>query len=599
MRRLPSAGAALGLAAALAAGCLEVPSDGQPMCRATSDCDAGEVCDEGICWGNPPSATFAAVLTPPSPRTTELVSREVTALSIAPDGWIEELLIPHGVSFKGRLQPRCEAPLACDGRRFGATITVTRPAAFRGGPGFRRVLTVDAADETFEITAPASTADRVVTHYLLTVVPDERDAPVQGPSAAELVPPLRYRLPLVTSSSGNVIELGGLELPRVTGTITSSTGVPLAGYRVVALGRWAVSPDQPPTEVSTVDFTGPDGKYGIVLSRDLVDAVEIVARPLGTEPRPELHLAGVDATADSAGRVLALPTPQVGSAAVAEVIVTHPKAGGEVTRVAGARVVISASAPTGTGASARYAVEATTDSNGSVRLPLLSSGPLAQRYRLSIIPPANSPAAALFEKPYALQPQIVQQLGTRLAIAGRVRAADGAALAEVSVTARPALRFLWSLDPALQGFVGEIPAATAVTPNSGEFVVFVDHAFTSGSGPSAGTVWGHYDLAFEPSAKARVPALTRVAVELPRDATAAAVSAGEVELPDGAHVRALVIDDQGQRLESAEIKLYRAATDTSLCLETRHEPATCPIPAELVGRGATDDRGVLRMTLPR
>ena len=53
----------------LLAGCLEVPHGaGDRSATTTRDCNAahGEVCDEGVCWGNPPTGLFAATLSPPS-----------------------------------------------------------------------------------------------------------------------------------------------------------------------------------------------------------------------------------------------------------------------------------------------------------------------------------------------------------------------------------------------------------------------------------------------------------------------------------------------------------------------------------------------------
>ncbi len=54
-------------------------------------------------------------------------------------------------------------------------------------------------------------------------------------------------------------------------------------------------------------------------------------------------------------------------------------------------------------------------------------------------------------------------------------------------------------------------------------------------------------------------------------------------------------------LAAAELKVFRLADDAliSLCTEVRNEPANCPIPATLQGRGTSDEQGVVRLTLPR
>ncbi|HRC56826.1 MAG TPA: hypothetical protein PKU97_12930, partial [Kofleriaceae bacterium] len=59
---LVAVGAAL--AALASAGCLSVPDEDEPQCRRASDCDqaVGEVCEEGVCWGDPPSVPLAAIV---------------------------------------------------------------------------------------------------------------------------------------------------------------------------------------------------------------------------------------------------------------------------------------------------------------------------------------------------------------------------------------------------------------------------------------------------------------------------------------------------------------------------------------------------------
>src|SRR4029079_8078166 len=100
---------------------------------------------------------------------------------------------------------------------------------------------------------------------------------------------------------------------------------------------------------------------------------------------------------------------------------------------------------------------------------------IAGSYRLSIIPPASSPLGALFDQKVTLGQPAAMRLPPRLALHGKIVDNDGKPLTNVAVTARPSLRFLWTLDTAPQVFVAAIPAATAVTSfETGEFVVWVD-----------------------------------------------------------------------------------------------------------------------------
>jgi hypothetical protein len=582
---------ALGPLASLAllqAACLEVKDRDPPMCKSTADCDSGEICEENVCWGNPPAGAFAAVVSPPSERA-DLVSREVLMLPIAGDGWIDDVHLDTGVAFKGRLTALCDGTVPCDSRAIAATITVTRPSVFSGGPGFRKVVTVE--DELFEINVPATLPGDAP--FTVTVVPADREMPGSG-SLAQAVPPLQSQLAIPKNVGPHVLELGGISLPKISGAIMTSGGTGVAGYRVVALGRWA--PDQTPTEVSTVDFTGTGGSYTIKLSRGLVGTVEVVARPVGTALRPELHLGGISGTLESTNKVLTLPADP-GSEIGVDIIVEHKDTGGEIARVGGARVVIAGSVPGGN-TSTRFSAEGTTSVDGVVHLKLLTTPMLAATYKLSIVPPPSSNASALFEKPYQIVGSLAQRLGTRIAITGVVHGADDRPLQDVSVTARPSARFLWSLEPGPQAFLGAIPPATAVTPDTGEFVVFVDQAL-SNSGSQGGTVWGHYDLTFEPTAKSRMPSWTRIDVELPRDDAQGTLALDTVSLPDAAYVRGAVYDDENARLEGAEVKLYRVQTNDALCQETRFEPQSCPIPPLLMGRAASEEDGVARLTLPR
>ena len=581
----------LALLALLPAACLEVSDREAPMCETVADCDAGEICEENVCWGNPPEGPIAAVVSPPGERSADLVSREVLMLPIDGEGWIADMHLEAAVSFKGRLQALCD--LSCDGRMLGATITVTRPSVFDGGPGFRKVVTVE--DESFELKVPP-------THdgdppFTITVVPAGRDAPGAGTSAIpQQVPPLQVQVAIAASVSGYVLELGGLTLPKVTGTLVTLGGTPLPNYRVVALGRWAE--DQPPTEVSSVDFTGIDGQFEIKLSRNLVGAIELVARPFGLPVRPELHLSGLSSQRDTVNKVLTLPGPLPGGTGVA-VVVDHKDTGGEIAPVGGARVIIAASSTDDGGVTTRFSAEGITSDAGVVQLKLLNTPALQSSYKLSIIPPAGSKAAALFEKPYQVQETTSQRLGTRIAITGQVHGADGEAAEGVSITAQPAVQFLWNLEPGPQAFLGEIPATTVTTSNTGEFVLFVDHALLSGSGTQGATVWGSYDLSFEPTTKSRMASWTKTGVELPRDDAQSTAALGTIQLPDAAYVRGAIYDHENARVEGAEVKLYRVQSNPSLCQNTRYEPASCPIPPLLLGRATSGDDGVARLTLPR
>ena len=101
-----------------AAGCLNVPSKERPACKVDSDCNgAGEVCQQNMCWGDPPMGTFAATLGPPS-ASTDVVQTEIPALTIPSDGWLGDVVLEAPVTLSGRVDSLAEHDAAI-GAAFG------------------------------------------------------------------------------------------------------------------------------------------------------------------------------------------------------------------------------------------------------------------------------------------------------------------------------------------------------------------------------------------------------------------------------------------------------------------------------------------------
>ena len=200
----------------------------------------------------------------------------------------------------------------------------------------------------------------------------------------------------------------------------------------------------------------------------------------------------------------------------------------------------------------------------------------------------SASVGTVFERPVTLGGDNLVMLPSRVALRGVVRDAHGDKLSDVQVTARPSLRFSWSLEDKPQAFLSAIPTPSVLTPKSGEFVLFVD--------PTVAGVAGTYDLVFEPSAKSGAPTWTEGEIEIGQ---ATDVHLPDITLPDAAMVHGLVTDASGLPVDGSEVKLFRIETSLALCSEVRHAPDSCPIPARLQGRGDTDDSGIVRLTLPR
>jgi hypothetical protein len=554
------------------------------MCESTSDCDVanGEICDDGICWGNPPPGTFAAILSPPSSRAT-LASQEIPQLVINRDGWIDQLQLDKALVYQATLA--CQAPITCDAAALSATITVTRPSTFPGGPGFRSVVKSDSG-KPFSITVPPNEGASLAATYTVTIIPDGRDEMASMTTPAQILPPLRTQLTIEGNSTGKIIELGGLGLPTISGTIKNDAGLPQSNYRVVAVGRWDASA---PTEVSTVDFTGTDGTFQIQLSGGLTPGIELVAKPVGSTTRPTLRYVAEVGQTGQQNLLLQWPSG-VGNRLDLEVPVKAVEGNGEVRPARGARVIVSSRVPSANG-DATYVAEATTDDLGVARLPVLDGTAFRSAYRISVIPQASATSGVMYDQPFSiLQPIPEKQLKSRIAIRGVVRI-GGANIKDMSVTARPALRFLWSLTPSTQAFLAAIPPATSVTPESGEFVLWVDSALANAT--------GFYDLTFEGASGSNAPTLTIPAIPAP---AADGDYVGIYDLPYPAFVRSKIIDDKGANLEGAELKLFRTEDMGALCSEVLYPPLNCrtvATTATLLGRGASDGDGEVRLTLPR
>ncbi len=580
---------------AVLAGCLDVPSGPAPECTKSSECDTanGEVCDEGTCYGNPPDGMYAVVISPPAGRK-DLVPRELTMPAIADDGWINDLALQKPSVFTGRVEARCILPMGCDRSAIATTMTITRPSSFKGGPSFKVVADSDASSQalgpSFEVALPKTGAND--QPYVVTVVPTGRgDEPTNGgTSAAELYPPMRFPLLAKDNTITKLIQLGGANLPAIDGSVLSSVGGGLSRYRVVAMGHW--EPGAPPTEVSTVDYTAADGKFHIVLSDNLMGPVELIAKPAPNgAAAPTLHMFDVPSNASSQ-RTLLQPA-LMGTPVKKTFQVNGVDGSGSITGVRGAQVKISATVggPSTGQTFATFTSEGTADDHGAVVLDLLDGSAITEVYKLQVVPPASSPMGVVFSQDLEYGTTSTLLLPTRIALRGRVTDVEGQPLKDVSVTARPSLRFTWSFDDAPQAFVSTIPAATTLTPATGEFALWVD--------PTVDGLWGHYDLAFEPASKARAPSWVAPDIEIPRDLSKTTVLVDEVRLPDAAAIRGTVLDPAGIEVEGAEVKIFRLNASLALCSEVLNPPLSCPIPAVLQGRGDSDAAGVVRLTLPR
>lgn len=604
-RILAAAGGTLAVAAATVTlgGCLSVPPGLPPMCHSDSDCDRshGELCEEGVCWGNPPPGPYAAVVSPPSSRT-DLVAREIPQLVIPDHGWVGDLTLEVPVLLSGKLVAFCPPPLAtCDPTPLAGTVTVSRPPQFHGGPGFKATTNV-AAGASFAM--PVRRTQMGDDPYTVTIVPDATRQ-ISGRSAAEIVPPRRMQVSVSDNLATQAIELGGADLPTISGTLRDSSGAGIANYRVSAFGHW--DPTEPVVEVSTVDYTDASGAYSVTLSDKLVTTVDLVARPVpatstgAPATAAAIRLTGLGATASST-RDLMIPNNLGKPTTLSLQIQGLDDETGTIGPVSAAQVSLTGTV-TGSGTSFTMSDTEVADSSGQVTLKLLDGAGLMASYRLSVVPPAGAKrGGVIFDQALSSFTMLpVVRLPPRLALRGNV-VYDGKPLANATITARPSLRFLWSLDATAQVFVASIPPATFTTPSGGDFVLRVD--------PIVAQTSGFYDLAIEPAAGTRAPSFVVPQFPIPQTTALAPVTitypfhladgmAPGIYLPDAAFIHGRVASPDGRAVEGAEVRVYAISTQLNLCSEVEHAPASCPIPAALQARNTSDAEGTVRLALPR
>lgn len=568
------------------------------MCSTTSDCASGEVCEEGVCWGNPPPGPFFVTITPPADR--DLMPVELSMSELPQDGYIGDLTLDNPARVTARFEQFCVSDCTHDPIR--TTVTIRRSSQFVGGPGFQTVFgtsdspTASMTAATLDLKLPATQPSDSV--YTVTVVPDGRgDSPSTTAGPAQLVPPLRLSLSVTQSVTelGTVI-LGGDSLVTITGSVQSSIGTKLPHYRVVAFGHWAE--DQPATEVSTVAYTDTSGKYTLQLSAGLVGSVDIVAKSYDPDLTPILHTGPIQPIAQAINLV---QPAEIGMAVPVHVTIRGLTAGGQVGPIAGATVSVSAVTPSGFSnpafAALTSASTSVTDATGSVDLQLLDGDAFVGLYKLRVVPPAGSNLGVIYDQAFELADDHSDiRLPSRIALHGVLVDSDGVPLGGVAVTAKPSLKFQWALDTRQQQFLAQIPAATASTPETGDFVVFLD--------PQIDGTWASYDFAFEPATSSHAPNTIVSQLDIPRDTTRLDDDLGTIQIPDAAFIHGRIVDHRPNPVEGGEIRIFHAPvyanpSNADLCSQAAHAPAGCPIPAILLGHGTSDDLGIVRLTLPR
>jgi len=587
--------------ATLGTACLEVPTGPAAECHVNRDCASGEVCSEGLCYGNPPTGMFAATLSAPAARE-ELVSTELAMFELPADGWLGDLQIESPVTISGRVEAYCSnTNTNCSTKSVAAQIRLSRPSRFPGGPTVRfstqSAPDIERGADSFTIRVPR-TMDGDAP-WNVTIDPDgggEAPPADGGQDPAELMPPHHLTLFAADDLEHQTYILGDAEAPMITGSLKDALGQALLGYRVVALGRW--DDTSPLTEVSTVHFsTG--GTYSITVAPEAIGPLELVIAPYGQNNiAPEMHVTYV---ADVTHQRNVTQPSGLGEPSEIVIPIAGLAGNGEVKPVSGVRVIVVGTIEpmfTG-GARVEYEAEATTGEDGLARMSVLDGGTLAAAYRLRVVPPASSSFGVVFDAPIDVKAYSVVnnpkpeplRLPSRIAFRGTVVDAAGNPQPAISVTARRSVRFLWSLPADDQAFLDEIPASTTITPETGEFLLWVD--------PSVADVWGHYDLFFESPAGTNVPNWSIGDLEIPRMSGQFTVPLDTVALPPSSRIHGKIIDGDGRAVEGSDLRVFQLTSNELICVEVGYEPQDCAPASLVLGAAESDERGLIRLGLPR
>ncbi len=580
------------VALGLVPACLQVVDDPVRIeCAMSSDCNvgAGEVCDEGVCWGDPPAGMFAAVLGPPTSSQPVAAATEIPLLGFAPDGWFSDvrtgvLTLASTVRVSGRVRAACPPALAsCSGfLTLGAQVRWSRPSAL---PGAARVtVPVASTGDGFELFLPRPDAP---TTYTVAIVPSTDPLGPGLPAPAQFFPPQRFQV-TINPADAEVGVTRDFELGATTRTINgriARAGVQVAGWRVRAevadgevLGAFVLASNITPT-TATGEFvlTLPEGPT----------VVDIVVEPPLPANRSDAALPSLrirDHVVSSSLAPIDLPT--IDRVVSVPVVVVGTTSNGDPVDVAAAIVSARLDQELSPGVFLRYEATTTT-TRGVGSLPLyLGSGVLPLRYKLDVLPGPSAELASVYGVELALEDRVQAPppilLPRRVAMVGQLLDEQGFPLADTTVSASVSSASLCKLSS--EG----LRAAKALAPSQdttnarGEFTLWLDPDL-------AGTALT-YDIAVEPSIGTWAPRWTFV----DRPVDDAGVS---LWLPPAAHVRAEVLAPGQILVPDTLVSIYERTAEAPPCQLA--VGGTVAGGLELRAIGVSDDQGIVRLILPR
>jgi hypothetical protein len=606
-------------AAVLAAGCIASDPGPAVQCETTQDCNhaRGEVCAEGICYGDPPdNIGFAAVLVPPDGRG-DLAVTELTELAIAPDGTISGLDFAPAVLVSGRVLLACPSEpvdYPCgEAASIAAQIVVERAASFPGGPGWSRQVTAVAGigpgSPAFSFRLPRDAG----ASYRVTITPEASDVTASGTairSPAELAPPRQLAIGAGEDQSVEWYLGEPRELKQIVGCVENQlgNGAPFAGMRVTAFGRWIELGRL--ERASSLAVTDAKGCFDLRVPRRMLDRFDVVVKPAPGTTLPSLRLFDelvpdpVDGELPIHEISPALVMPNAPAPIQFRLPVKAPDSGGGQAAVTGADVRMATSFPVpgqtdapGRVVAVTYETRAVTSgpetAEPGVAEILLYPGEATQNrsYAVSVVPAAGSEFAASWSSVVSvgtaggtLAPVV---LGRRIGVAARVTAADGAAIKDTPVEVRLSSLFRFKADDAAAAAGRALPLGATTTGTDGGLFLWLDRQVLDAP--------AFYDLEIEPAFFV-APRWSFDGIELP--AVGDAIDLGELRLPEASYARGPIRGPDGVPVAGAELRIYQLPGEGLCPLAHEVEPTDCEPPAPLRGSFISDAEGVVRPVLP-
>jgi hypothetical protein len=615
--------AAMGLAA-----CISDPSgDGlPPMCEETSDCDSasGEICDEGICWGDPPEIPLAAVLQPTGEAASSLVRTEIPALEISRDGTISGLQFVAPVKVAGKVTLFCsvltneqqipcgtEAPIA-------ASIRVVREPAFPGAPRFRQTFTAVAGGEgapSFVLTLPPTLPDAggSVRPYQITITPETS---AENSGVAAIAPPVIVPPFEVTSDTTIEWKLGDPETHRwVSSCLRAGAGFPDA-FKELSVAALVASESGELTRVSSSARTDDQGCFSLRVPVELEQAT-FRFQPGADRPDPTVLVADEPLPAGGSPAGTCYPGSPEGSlcfpnvrgpdlvvaGAVTVPIVSRDTAGG-TTPVGGAAVRFFAPVPVPvdpdnldrTGRVSASIDVRTASSASAGQLGEASANlRLSLTYEVSVIPGSDAKEAALVGQLMTIENPGVQQaiqLGRRVAVVGTLLDSSGFPVESASITAEPTLGYRISQEDATRPLLEQLQATTTSSA-TGEFILWIDGPLDLGDESFGDPVV--YNIQVAPPFTSAAPLWRFEGIFA--EATDQSMSLGALRLPEAAYVRGLVTGPSGEPVPQVEVHVYEPeAADPC---DGNVPEAECPAGARRLAIGLSGaSSSVVQLILP-